>query len=88
MIEALKALANPHRLAIVQHLCGTEKAMNVGQIADLIKMSQPVASQHLKILLTAQILATRKQQTTVFYRLNVDMPTSVWHLVRFACEVQ
>jgi DNA-binding transcriptional ArsR family regulator len=86
MIEALKALANEHRLDIVRTLA-IGPPSNVTEMALWLNLSQSATSQHLAMLRKAGILATKPDKTAVLYRINGDMPTPLWLLVRAACEV-
>ena len=45
--------------------------LNVGQIADLLPLSRPAISHHLKILRQAGLVSTEKRGTENLYRLTV-----------------
>ena len=63
----LKALANHHRLFIIQLL--SEKAYPVGQLETILGISQSALSQHLAILRKNRIVKTRRSAQTIFYKL-------------------
>jgi DNA-binding transcriptional ArsR family regulator len=63
----LKALANHHRLLIIQLL--SEKAYPVGQLETILAISQSALSQHLAILRKNKIVKTRRSAQTIFYKL-------------------
>ena len=66
-IEALKAVAHPARLLILETLHAGE--MNVGEIEDAARIGQPALSQQLAVLRKAGLVATRKHAKLVYYRL-------------------
>jgi DNA-binding transcriptional ArsR family regulator len=70
LVDALKALAHPVRLRIVQTLAGTER--NVGEIDEAADIGQPTLSQQLAVLRNAGLVKTRKDAKLVYYRLNDD----------------
>ena len=67
-VEALKALAHPVRLKIVQALAGVER--NVGEIDAVAEIGQPSLSQQLAVLRAAGLVQTRREAKQVFYRLD------------------
>ncbi|MGC9517661.1 MAG: ArsR/SmtB family transcription factor [Methanomicrobiales archaeon] len=69
--ELFKALGNINRLMLVYHLTAGEiDKVNVTQMAKIMGLTQPAASQHLKILKTAQILISKKQGNQIYYTFN------------------
>lgn len=79
LVDALKALAHPVRLRIVQTLAGTER--NVGEIDEAADIGQPTLSQQLAVLRNAGLVKTRKDAKLVYYRLNDDRLAQVAKLV-------
>jgi ArsR family transcriptional regulator len=65
--ELCKVLTDPKRLMILQALRAGERS--VGELADVVGMSLPNASQHLSVMRHAGLVATRRDGTTVFYSL-------------------
>jgi DNA-binding transcriptional ArsR family regulator len=65
--QLMKALSNPHRLAILCQLVEGEKS--VGQLVSLVGLSQSALSQHLAVLRDKNLVATRREAQTIFYRL-------------------
>lgn len=63
-----KALANPHRIEIVDVLAQGERSVEA--IAQETALSVANASQHLQALREAQVVKTRKVGLHVFYRLS------------------
>jgi len=66
--KILKALADPFRLQIIEFLRDGEKC--VCEITPCIKVLQPVASRHLKILREAGLVKDRKDGNRRLYSLT------------------
>ena len=68
LLEALKAVAHPSRLTILQALSRGE--LNVGEIEEATDIGQPTLSQQLAILRKAGLVETRRQAKLVYYSLD------------------
>lgn len=66
-----KMLADTNRYRIFEML-DKHPRLTVSDIAKILKISIPLASQHLKILEQGKILQKEKQGQNVFYRLKAD----------------
>jgi len=66
--EVLKAMGNPHRLAVIDLLREGERT--VGDIAEAVGLSISNTSQHLTVLKSVGIVQRRKEGTTCFYRVT------------------
>ena len=64
----LRALANEHRLLILCQLAGGERS--VGQLQPVVGLSQSALSQHLAVLREEQLVATRRESQTIWYRID------------------
>lgn len=64
----LKAMSNECRLLVLCHLAESGE-LSVGQLVDLVGLSQSALSQHLAKLRDEGLVATRKEAQTVFYRV-------------------
>lgn len=62
-----KALADPHRVLIVNRLLASEDAVCVCELNEELDLSQPTVSFHLKKLLNAGILAREQRGTWAYY---------------------
>ncbi|MEU4426680.1 metalloregulator ArsR/SmtB family transcription factor [Actinoplanes sp. NPDC024001] len=62
------ALGDPTRRAIVE--CLAERPRAVGELADLLPISRPAVSQHLKVLKDAGLVSDQATGTRRVYRLN------------------
>ena len=70
LVDALKAIAHPVRLRILQVLADAER--NVGEIDDAAGIGQPTLSQQLAVLRKAGLVTTRKEAKLVYYSLERD----------------
>ena len=66
-MKALKALAHPVRLALVEELGRGERC--VAQLHDLVGLDLSTVSRHLKLLADAGLLQARRDGQKVFYSL-------------------
>lgn len=63
----LKALSNPHRLMVLCRL--GEAECTVGDLLGQVGLSQSALSQHLAVLREEGLVATRREGTSIFYRI-------------------
>jgi DNA-binding transcriptional ArsR family regulator len=63
----LKALGNGRRLLILCYLASAEHS--VGELEDLVGLSQSALSQHLARLRRDQLVKTRRSAQTIYYSL-------------------
>ena len=66
--EAWSVIADRTRRAIVMELAAGERT--VGELADVLPVSQPAVSQHLKVLKHAGLVSDRAEGTKRIYRLD------------------
>ena len=66
----LKAMSNTHRLTVLCHLAIGEKC--VGELEDIVGLSQSALSQHLARLRRDGLVKTRRQAQTIYYSLAGD----------------
>jgi DNA-binding transcriptional ArsR family regulator len=66
--ELLRALANPLRVAIVTELAAGERCVH--ELVDAIGVTQPLVSQHLRVLRTAHVIVGTPRGREVAYRLT------------------
>ncbi|MHA2253420.1 MAG: ArsR/SmtB family transcription factor [Candidatus Kariarchaeaceae archaeon] len=68
-----KAYADKNRLKIIWLLASKSKEnVTVGEIADYLAVSQPAASQHIKILKNVGLLYPKKKGMYVFYKIDLS----------------
>jgi DNA-binding transcriptional ArsR family regulator len=68
--EAIDAIAHPGRRAILRLVLDRE--LGVGELAERVGVSQPAASQHLKVLRDAGLVRGRVDGRRRLYRVDVD----------------
>lgn len=79
---ALDALGDPTRRAIIE--CLARQELPVGALADLLPISRPAVSQHLRILKDANLVHETTVGTRHFYRVNPEgLATARDYLDRF-----
>lgn len=66
-IDVLRAISNESRLLVLCQLGRGEKS--VGELNDLVGLSQSALSQHLAKLRDEGLVATRRVSQTIFYRV-------------------
>ncbi|MDD3716948.1 MAG: metalloregulator ArsR/SmtB family transcription factor [Candidatus Marinimicrobia bacterium] len=71
LVEFMKILAEPNRLRIVQYMYLNSEHC-VTKLAELIGITQPATSQHLKLLRQSGVLSSRKDGRMILYSLDRD----------------
>lgn len=71
----LKSMANETRLMILCQL--SEREMNVGELIDLVGLSQSALSQHLGVLRREGLVKTRRAAPYVWYSLDSEEAKAV-----------
>src|SRR5215469_8761048 len=66
----VQALAEPHRRAILLLLKGTERSS--GAIAAHFALTRPAISQHLQVLVAADLVTVRNKGTQRLYRAHPE----------------
>jgi len=75
--ELLRALANPHRVGIVLELGVGPRCVH--ELVDALGISQPLASQHLKVLRAARVVRTQRRGREVAYSLGDEHVAHIVH---------
>ena len=78
--EISKTLAHPLRIAIIHYLKDGEKTVN--ELTQTLGASQSNISQHLAIMRQRQIVKTRKEGSTVYYRVASPKINQACDMVR------
>lgn len=73
--QMLKILANKNRLMILCSLQDGE--MSVSELNEAVPLTQSALSQHLAALRKAQIVATRRESQTIYYRVVDENVVSI-----------
>lgn len=66
--QVLKALSNPRRLRVLCALCKGEKC--VGDLEQIVGISQSALSQHLAKLREDRLVKTRREAQTIYYSVD------------------
>jgi DNA-binding transcriptional ArsR family regulator len=77
-VELLKALASVARLTIVMELARGERCVH--ELVEATGMTQPLVSQHLRVLRGAAVVTTRRRGREIAYSLTDD------HLAHIAAD--
>ena len=64
----LKSMANETRLMILCQL--SQREMTVGELIELVGLSQSALSQHLGVLRREGLVKTRRESQTIYYSLE------------------
>jgi ArsR family transcriptional regulator len=78
--EISKTLSHPLRVAIIHYLKDGEKTVN--DLTQTLGASQSNISQHLALLRQRQIVKTRKEGSTVYYRVASPKISQACDMVR------
>jgi DNA-binding transcriptional ArsR family regulator len=84
--EICKTLADPNRLMLLHLLRDGEKS--VGQLVESLRLPQSNVSRHLAVLRERSLVETRREGTTIFYRMANPKIGEACDLVREVLESQ
>ncbi len=75
-----RALADPKRLCVLEQLADGERS--VSELSRSVGCQVPNMSQHLGVLRTAGLVASRREGNTVFYRLVDNRVLDAYRLLQ------
>jgi DNA-binding transcriptional ArsR family regulator len=75
-----RALADPKRLCVLETLARGERS--VSELSRDVGCQVPNMSQHLAVLRSAGLVASRRDGTTVYYRLSDPRVLEAYTLIR------
>ena len=78
--DICQVLANPKRLQILNRLKWGE--LSVGALVQAMGVAKANLSQHLSLMRQKGILATRREGTTIYYRLAIPPITEACEIMR------
>ncbi len=78
--EFFRALAHPIRIEILEVLLQGERS--VQELQDILKVDQPVVSQQLAVLRAKNIVASRKEGTSVRYLVRDPLIGELFSVAR------
>jgi len=73
-----RAMADPKRLCVLESLSDGE--LSVSDLSARVRCQVPNMSQHLAVLRSAGLVATRREGSTVYYRLADPRVLEAYHL--------
>ena len=79
-----RALADAKRLCVVERLADGERS--VSDLSRDVGCQVPNMSQHLAVLRSAGIVATRREGSTIFYRLADPQVLEVYRLLQLVAR--
>jgi DNA-binding transcriptional ArsR family regulator len=68
----LKAIADPHRLAMLATMARTDDEVCVCDFTSALPLEQPTVSHHLRVLREMGLVRCERRGTWVYYRLAAD----------------
>lgn len=78
--ECLRTLAHPHRLRIVQLLL-TGEPYSVNELADACGITQPMTSDHLRLMQRCGFLNSEKEGRSVYYTIAEPHLENIMHCI-------
>jgi len=78
--EVCKVFSNPTRICLLRRL--RDRESSVGRLAKTMGMSQPTISKHLALMRARGVLRSRREGTTVFYRVENPKVMEAFDLMR------
>jgi len=75
-----RALADPKRLCVLESLAVGE--LSVGDLSFRVGCQVPNMSQHLAVLRSAGLVTTRREGSTIFYRLADPRVLDAYRLIQ------
>lgn len=76
--DPFHAIADPHRRTMLEEM--RRAPSTVGQLAEILPVSRPAVSQHMKILLDAGLVSAKAEGTRRIYSVNdaAFLPLNIW----------
>ena len=75
-----RALADPKRLCVLESLADGE--LSVGDLSVRVQCQVPNMSQHLAVLRSAGLVSSRRDGSTVYYRLKDQRVLEAYRLIQ------
>ena len=73
MAEVFKALGDVNRMMIIKILASNpDESLCVIDLADMLGITQPATSQHIKVLKNVGILVSKRVGNRTYYKIDVD----------------
>ena len=75
-----RAMADPKRLCVLDSLSDGE--LSVSELSIRVRCQVPNMSQHLAVLRSAGLVTTRREGSTIYYRLADNRVIEAYHLLQ------
>ena len=75
-----RALSDPKRLCVLEALSAGE--MSVGELSEAARCQVPNMSQHLSVLRSTGLVTSRREGSTVYYRLSDPRVIEAYQLIQ------
>lgn len=75
-----RAMSDPKRLCVLESLADGE--LSVSELSTRVRCQVPNMSQHLAVLRSAGLVTTRRDGSTVFYRLTDQRVLEAYQLIQ------
>jgi|SRR5262252_4462829 len=82
-----QVLADAKRLRLIDALRGGGEK-SVGELAEVIRATYPNVSQHLNVMRDAGLVTSRRDGTTIYYRLTYPQITQACDIVTSVLRAQ
>jgi DNA-binding transcriptional ArsR family regulator len=79
--RVMKALANRRRLSAL-HIIKARREINVGDLAEALKLSFKATSKHLAVLTGAGLLEKEQRSLQMFFSISPDIPEAAKRVLR------
>jgi DNA-binding transcriptional ArsR family regulator len=73
--DMLKSISNKWRLLILCQL--VKRELSVGELLEVIDLSQSALSQHLAVLRESDLVSTRRESQSIYYSLKGDEVSAI-----------
>ena len=84
--KLFKALADPHRVRVVNLLAVSGERVCVCDLTEMLGLSQPTVSFHMKKLVDAGLLEREQRGVWAYYSFREDAVRRLGHVVRLEGE--
>ena len=81
--ELFKALADPHRVRVMNLLAVSKGSVCVCDLTEMLGLSQPTVSFHMKKLVDAGLLDREQRGVWAYYSLRPDAVRRLGEVLRF-----
>jgi ArsR family transcriptional regulator len=70
LVKLAKSLSDPNRLRLLQGIAQSSRQVGCAQLFELVPISQPSMSQHVKALVDSGLVESHKEGRCVYLTIN------------------